>query len=212
MYLSNLDLQWAMDRGGLIVEPRPEPKDIDTDGIDLHLDEIGQAKIWDSKKFASDSGRVGHPPKLLRIGKFDFKTYGRDYFRPPPEVASPEVDPARHVVRCGNEVIIRPGGFLLWQTRQTVGTPPLHPEYVLFIDGKSARARTGLLVHVTAPTIHAGWQGKVTLELANLGPFDLALAAGDSIAQIRVAKLSNPPKPRISGRTISVGQSEVGGS
>jgi Ca2+-binding RTX toxin-like protein len=31
---------------------------------------------------------------------------------------------------------------------------------------------------MTAPTIHAGWWGQVTLEIANLGPFTLALKPG----------------------------------
>lgn len=33
----------------------------------------------------------------------------------------------------------------------------------LVIEGKSSRARLGLLVHFTAPTTHAGWAGQITL-------------------------------------------------
>ena len=39
----------------------------------------------------------------------------------------------------------------------------------------------GLLVHMTAPTIHAGWWGQITLEICNLGPFTLALQEGDGL-------------------------------
>jgi deoxycytidine triphosphate deaminase len=37
------------------------------------------------------------------------------------------------------------------------------------VEGKSSYARCGLLVHFTAPTIHTGFAGTITLELINLG-------------------------------------------
>ena len=36
-------------------------------------------------------------------------------------------------------------------------------------------ARLGLVVHLTAPTIHAGFSGNITLEMVNFGPFHLRL-------------------------------------
>lgn len=83
---------------------------------------------------------------------------------------------------------------MLWQTKETVGTPETGANLIAFIDGKSTRARTGLLAHLTAPTIHASWSGKVTLEIANLGPFNFVLTEGDSIAQIVVATISSIPE------------------
>jgi dCTP deaminase len=56
-----------------------------------------------------------------------------------------------------------------------VGTPEENADLICFIDGKSTRARTGLVIHLTAPTIHAGWSGKVTLEIVNLGPFHIIM-------------------------------------
>ena len=107
---------------------------------------------------------------------------------PPPE------DDKQLVFRRGNEIIIRPQGFLLWQTKEVVGTPEEGANLICFIDGKSTRARTGLLVHLTAPTIHASWSGQVTLEIANLGPFSFVLQEGDVIAQITVAQVSSIPE------------------
>lgn len=46
---------------------------------------------------------------------------------------------------------------------------------------------------MTAPTIHATWSGRVTLEIANLGPFTFILEEDDSIAQIVVATISSVP-------------------
>src|SRR5215212_5574430 len=84
-------------------------------------------------------------------------------------------DPKQLVYKNGSEIFVRTGGFLLWQTKEKVGTPPVDPWFICFVDGKSTRARAGLLVHLTAPTIQAGWSGNVTLEIANLGPFYLLL-------------------------------------
>jgi deoxycytidine triphosphate deaminase len=49
MYLSNRDIKWAVDCGRLIVSPRPEDagEGYDETSIDLHLDRIEEAKIWD---------------------------------------------------------------------------------------------------------------------------------------------------------------------
>lgn len=81
----------------------------------------------------------------------------------------------------------------LWQTKEVVGTPKEDPKYICFINGKSTRSRTGLVVHLTAPTIHAGWSGNITLEMTNCGPLDLVLHAGDAIAQLTVAMITQPP-------------------
>jgi dCTP deaminase len=59
-------------------------------------------------------------------------------------------------------------------------------QLICFTDGKSTRARTGILVHLTAPTIHAAWRAwPITLEIVNVGRFDLALEEDDVIARLR---------------------------
>jgi dCTP deaminase len=93
-----------------------------------------------------------------------------------------------------------------------VGTPKDDPEFILFVDGKSTRARTGLVVHLTAPTIHAGWMGQITLEITNLGPFDIVLEAGDAVAQVVVARLSSPPERSMEAAgSVTMGQTSVTG-
>ena len=52
--------------------------------------------------------------------------------------------------------------------------------------------------------------GQITLEIANLGPFELCLAEGDAISQIVVATISSPPIKR-KKEGIAIGQREVGG-
>ena len=61
------------------------------------------------------------------------------------------------------------------------------------IEGKSSYARCGLLVHFTAPTIHAGFDGTITLELYNMGPLSIALYPGTPICQLIVETVKGVP-------------------
>jgi deoxycytidine triphosphate deaminase len=207
VFLSNRDIKWAIECGKLTVSPRPEElgQGYDETSIDLHLGPIELARVWNvsglkaSKRKAG--GRQDDDSYLeVHIGDFDW-----DQFASENQIPVPDFDPAGEqvVYRRGDEIIVKRLGFLLWTTKEKVGTPrvpPLlsggpkqHPELICFVNAKSTRARTGLLVHFTAPTIHAGWDGNITLEIANLGPFTFVLKAGDPLAQLTVATISSAP-------------------
>jgi dCTP deaminase len=203
MYLSDRDLKWAIDHGNLIVEPKPGK--IDPTSIDLHLDSVDQAKIWDIDAYNKARRAGGENACELRIGKFKYTEFAPIYLVPPPE------DPNQPVFRRGHEIIIKPGGFLLWQTRELVGTPEERANLIAFIDGKSTRARTGILVHLTAPTIHATWTGNITLEIANVGPFHFVLQEGDAIAQIVVSTISSIPAETMKAGSITYRQTQASG-
>jgi hypothetical protein len=98
---------------------------------------------------------LGDVPEL-RIGTFEYKEFAGEFQCQPPVVKAGETCEEK-VFRRGDEIIVRPGGFLLWQTKERVGTPEDGAQLICFIDGKSTRARTGIVVHMTAPTIHAAW-------------------------------------------------------
>ena len=62
------------------------------------------------------------------------------------------------------------------------------------VEGRSSLARLGLMVHITAPTVHAGWNGRITLEMVNLGPFHLRLVPERTrICQLIVERLESDP-------------------
>jgi dCTP deaminase len=61
------------------------------------------------------------------------------------------------------------------------------------VEGKSSYARCGLLVHFTAPTIHAGYAGTITLELINFGPIPIALYPGAPICQLIIEQVHGIP-------------------
>lgn len=207
MYLSDRDLAWAIKSGKLIVDPPPE--DIDATSIDLQLDEVGQAKMWDVEAYQKKLSSAGIKFPELRIGEYNLAEFSKDYLVPPKEFN--KSDPTQKVFRRANQIVVKPLGFLLWQTKEVVGTPPDNADLICFVDGKSTKARAGIVVHLTAPTIHTSWKGKITLEICNFGPFDLVLEEGDVIAQIIVAKVTSPPERGVNAVSHTYDQGNVAG-
>ena len=52
------------------------------------------------------------------------------------------------------------------------------------VEGRSSLARIGQAVHLTAPTIHCGFSGAITLELINYSLFHLRMVPGCVICQL----------------------------
>lgn len=83
-----------------------------------------------------------------------------------------------------------PGQFRLAFTLESVTLPP---GLAANVQGKSSLARSGLAVHITAPHIHPGWSGNITLELYNHGPWTLELVPGeDLVCQLILYKVTSP--------------------
>jgi dCTP deaminase len=214
VYLSNRDIQWAIECGQLIVRPKPEDLDCgyDETSIDLHLDKVEEARVWDVALVEANLKDSGVRAPELHLGSFNWTTFSDKYLIDPPLEARPKTDPKPLVYRRSNEIVVLPNGFLLWTTKEVIGTPTINPRFVCFVNAKSTKARTGLMVHMTAPTIHAGWDGNITLEIANLGPFHFVLKEDDVIAQLTVAAISSPPDLRLKKQeSKTAGQAHASG-
>jgi dCTP deaminase len=68
------------------------------------------------------------------------------------------------------------------------------------VEGKSSLARLGLAVHVTAPTIHAGFNGRIRLEIVNHGPVPIRLRQGMRICQLIFEQTLGTPDRGYQGR------------
>ena len=82
-----------------------------------------------------------------------------------------------------------PGQFRLAWTYEEVTLPN---DIAANVQGKSGLARAGLAVHITAPHIHPGFSGPITLELYNHGPWTLEFVPGeDRICQLIFYKVTS---------------------
>jgi dCTP deaminase len=61
------------------------------------------------------------------------------------------------------------------------------------VEGKSTLARLGFVVHMTAPTIHSGFRGVITLEILNFGLYPLRLKPGARICQLIFERVGEVP-------------------
>ena len=169
--LSNRALVAAMEAGRLRITPRPSPlpevtgSPFGSCSIDLHL-----------------GPHLYQPRRGLQVS-VDI----RGAVAPTLEALYEE----REIPREG--YVLEPNRFVLARTIEVVELPLSEQSLAARIEGRSSFARAGLLVHFTAPTIHAGFAGRIALEVINLGEFSLVLRPGSAICQLIVETVEGEP-------------------
>jgi dCTP deaminase len=89
----------------------------------------------------------------------------------------------------GEAFIIHPGEFALATTYEAVKLPD---DLVARVEGRSSMGRLGITMHVTAGYIDPGFQGKITLEISNIGKMPVALYTGQRVCQIVFETMTSP--------------------
>ena len=85
--------------------------------------------------------------------------------------------------------MLHPGEFVLGSTLERIGVPD---NLVGRVEGKSSLGRLGLMIHSTAGFIDAGFDGHITLELANVASLPITLYPGMKIGQISFMEMTTP--------------------
>lgn len=85
--------------------------------------------------------------------------------------------------------MLHPGEFVLGSTYERIGVPD---DLVGRVEGKSSLGRLGLLIHSTAGFIDAGFDGHITLELANVASLPITLYPGMKIGQVSFMTMTSP--------------------
>lgn len=175
MILSNTAMRRLIEKGELFVgSDAKTPLNLDqlsfdTTTLNVHL--ADEFTVWKDfgpgTRISVDPGAIG----------FDFKKHGSDFTR----TARADRDGCYEVRR--NE-------FLLCITREYIKLPLA---LAARIEGRSSLGRVGLGVHVTAPTIHAGFEGCITLEIFNHSSIPVILRPGMKIAQLIIEKVEGIP-------------------
>lgn len=94
-----------------------------------------------------------------------------------------------HHVAEGEAFVLHPGEFVLGSTREWVKIPD---DLVARVEGRSSIGRLAVVVHATAGFIDPGFEGRITLELSNLGRVAVKLYPGMRISQIVMHEMKNP--------------------
>ena len=102
-----------------------------------------------------------------------------------------------HLISRDGPYVMEPNRLIIGRTLENITLPP---HLAARIEGKSSLARVGLSIHVTAPTVLAGFSGRLILEMNNIGPFPVQLNEGMRIAQLILEHVGLPPLQRYSGQ------------
>jgi dCTP deaminase len=104
--------------------------------------------------------------------------------------------------------MLHPGEFVLGSTLERIAVPD---DLVGRVEGKSSLGRLGLLIHSTAGFIDAGFDGHITLELANVASLPITLYPGMKIGQVSFMQMTTPAdQPYGSGASGSKYQGQRG--
>ena len=148
MVLSNVEIHRALDGKRLIVDPEPTPRF------------LGPGQPCPYGTHAVDL-RLGAKLLIPQKGPYNFD------LTQPNLPGFLERNSTSQIIEKDRPFILEPNVFVLGITLERVGLPidlALNQEtntcLAARIEGKSSRARCGLLVHFTAPTVHPGWDGQ----------------------------------------------------
>ncbi len=175
MILSNVAIYEALDLGRIVLTPEPTPRYL----------EVGQDSPYSTH---SVDVRLSKYLSLPRGGSYSFDLARRG--EPAGMLTQTLSANSRRVEIPAEGFNLEPSVFVLGQTIEKLHLIDVPANRVLKqciaarFEGKSSRARTWLLVHFTAPTIHPGFEGPIVLEMINLGPVPIVLREEMAIGQL----------------------------
>lgn len=176
MILTDREIRLAVENKTLIIRPEPTAEAYASTSVDLTLDPtLSEFKELETDRYF-DPGRPGY--SLERI------------------LAEETV---RVQLSDASRYELTPGKLILAWTAEYVDLRP-SPRLAARVEGKSSLGRLGLGVHITAPTIHAGFNGRIRLEMINHGRVPIRLRAGMRICQLIFEQTLGTPEKGYRGR------------
>jgi dCTP deaminase len=180
MILSDREIRIALKRGLLRIVPEPMAEGWSSTAVDLRI--AAALRRWNPTP--------GKP------------TDGVDLrFRP----AHPDFNFSQIAQQLTEEIMIPPAGYNLEPNQFILGWTlestriPNESRLAARVEGKSSLARLGLGIHVTAPTIHAGFGEAnpdgipLQLEIWNVGPLPIELQPEMRICQLIFEEVHGTP-------------------
>jgi dCTP deaminase len=162
LILTDREISISLDRRLISIQPLPDEIAFTSSAVDLTLDPL----IW-----------IVRDPAPMPVNIVDPRAVGFNAEQVMREISAEETINER------TGFLLPPRKLALAWTREYI---ELKTEIRLAarVEGKSSLARLGLVVHMTAPTIHAGFEGRIRLEMMNHGAAPIRLWAGMRICQL----------------------------
>lgn len=159
MILTDREIKTHLERRTIIIDPPPVA--YDSTSVDLTLDPI----IKEFKQLEKGLETIIDPVNA------NFKE----------EEILDSITTQKTIEMSG--YVLQPITFILGWTAEYIDLK-IDTRIAARIEGKSSLARLGIVVHMTAPTIHAGFDGQIRLEIANNGIFPVRLRPGMRVCQL----------------------------
>jgi len=160
--LTDREIQIALPRKQITIDPPPQPIAYSSTSVDLTLDPIltlfNAGKSYVKKVIDPTHPEYDIDQALAEITKNN------------------KIDPDKGYDLGARELV------LAWTAEYVI--VPIDSRLAARVEGKSSLARLGLGIHVTAPTIHAGFDGQIRLELINHGHVPITIKPGMRICQL----------------------------
>jgi dCTP deaminase len=181
MILSDRENKLALRRDHLGITPTPADGAFSSTAVDLTLHE--EISSWTPQQSPRSGPVVVYPARP----EFDIRQVMREH--------------ATTLTMPAEGFILKPGAFVLGWTQELIRLPHTS-RLAARVEGRSSLARLGVGVHVTAPTIHAGFGytddpgypgTRIRLEIWNCGPLHVCLQPGMKICQLILEEVHGTP-------------------
>ena len=180
MILSDEGIKRALADSKIEIDPEPSPEHYSPSAVDIAIGDASTFKCWKLDAILAAGVDV-----ILNLEEQNYAVTAQHYataVRPENDgsVVLPPYSDVHQVILC--------------QTHQRLHLKP-ESRLAARVEGRSSLARFGLMVHLTAPTIHAGFNGTITLEMVNHGPFHLKFVPFQTrVCQFIFEKLETEPE------------------
>jgi dCTP deaminase len=197
MILSDREIKLALRRGHLRITPLPSDKAISSTSVDLTLHE--EISSWTPRPERARAAVTVYPARA----EFDvvrlLQAHGTTLVMP------------------AEGFLLEPGAFILGWTAEQIRLPHTS-RLAARVEGRSSLARLGVGVHVTAPTIHAGFGDtddpqhpgtRIRLEIWNCGPLHVCLQKGMKVCQLIFEEVHGTPDKGYEGVFATQGPQDL---
>jgi dCTP deaminase len=186
MVLTDREIWTALQHKQIVIDPPPQPAPMTSTAVDLTL---GRTVRLYQRETMTGVDHIVAPAKLgSNVNEFIKKN-----------TKVKELDDTEGVVLQSQQ-------FILAWTAEFVELP-LTSRLAARVEGKSSLARLGIAVHVTAPTIHAGFAGIIQLEICNHGDWQVRLTPGMRVCQLIFEQTVGTPEAGYRGQFQRQGSS-----